>query len=329
MPKPRTSAKRPRPQPQYRQAAHEQGAVTALAFSPTGAYLASGGKDARVRLWQLVSGSGELTALSERKARIEGRRKIEVTGLEFGPRWGEITIVAATDSQDSDAERVSSWAVVADELDLLHPGTVSWVGIGAPVASPLGTAVAFPGTALYWFDALARQCESDPFKVGGHSRSVAFSGDGQRVGVTVAGQVSVFDVASRRSLMTYGEESGDFQALAFLPDQPTALIGSEDGSVKLWNLANDSIARTWGAGSVPVERITPLRDGRFVVARRSSEDRYSLDLYSVDSDAPLATHEFADTTWSVAVSRDGRSLATGDADGNIELWAFDSLLSVE
>ena len=112
------------------------------------------------------------------------------------------------------------------------------------------------------------------------------------------------------------------ETVAFSPDGGTVLVGSEEGTMRLWQADSGK----------PIGR--PMRhEGLFLAAAFSPDGRTIFSggsygpahFWQVDSCQPIGqTISHNEEVRSVAYSRDGRMVLTGGFDGNVRLWQADS-----
>ena len=130
--------------------------------------------------------------------------------------------------------------------------------------------------------------------------------------------VTLWDVATGQAIRTF--QQGHTEAivqLAYSPDGKTLASTSRDGTVKLWDSDAGSLIRT----------LTDHHDGG---RARSPSAVDGKTLFSAGGNEPtiriwdVATGQIAvhlkDTSGILALSADGKTLATGSTDGTIKLW---------
>ena len=198
-------------------------AIAALAFSPDGKSIALGGLDRVVHLIDATSGEARLT--------LRGPRK-PITGLSFAPDGR--TIASAADGE---------------------PTLFVWdVADGRPVSNPT------------------------PLDASGHESfaCLAFAPDGKALFAGGERGVSSFDmttghrppahVASEpkkgQERATLRGHADTVRSLAFLEGGSRLITRSEDGVVKVWDLADNRERLTLGGGDVKIRAMALSPDGK-------------------------------------------------------------------
>jgi len=105
---------------------------------------------------------------------------------------------------------------------------------------------------------------------------------------------------------------------AVSPDGRYALSGSEDHTLRLWELDTGACLRTFEGHTRPVSSVALSPDGRYAL---SGSDDHTLRLWELTTGRCLRTFE-GHTNWvdSVAISPDGRSALSGSDDHTLRLW---------
>lgn len=159
--------------------------------------------------------------------------------------------------------------------------------------------------------------------------TLRFSPSSKRfVGVTVAGEVRVWDTNSGKLIHQFRADPSPMQTLAFSPDGRTLALASYSRDVKLYDLGIHSSPRAPSAPrsiSMDSSRITALDfapNGEQLVVAAADGTASVIDLTNQREAIALGTHPFA--IWSIAFEPGGRRMATGSWDGTIKLWATDS-----
>jgi WD40 repeat protein len=292
---------------------------TALAFTSDGQTLAVGRADGWIFLWdsmdprelvrrQVYTGpEGEPTSLAftrdGRHLLVGGAVDNTVrqwdlpppalrahTGTVFHAGYNRDGSVLATGSGD----RTGKLWNVADprtpRLLATLPGHAA--NVDAAVFAPTGTILAtasFDGTARLWDVA-------DP----GAPRHLGTARGGHRDGIVTA---------------------------AFTPDSRTLATGSFDGTVRLWDVGDPTDPKPGavldnGRGWVTMLAIAENPGGAHIAAVVKIDGAVSLwDITNPHDPRPrgqLAGHD--NETWTLAVTTDGRTLATGSYDRTFRLW---------
>jgi WD40 repeat protein len=124
----------------------------------------------------------------------------------------------------------------------------------------------------------------------------------------------------------YGHEA-DIGAIALSPDKQILASGSNDKSIKLWNLQTGKLIctfgslLTWGAHTSTVSCLAFSPDGQTLISGSSDG---TIKFWNLQTRDKPRTFKVGLAVKSIAISRDGIFLASTTWDGKVRLWHIDS-----
>ncbi|MFE9796009.1 WD40 repeat domain-containing serine/threonine protein kinase [Streptomyces goshikiensis] len=278
------------------------GSVESVAFSPDSRFLASGGNDRSVRLWNLLGETGISPCPGHDAA---------VTCVAFSPDGSVLVGGSDRALRLYDVLSLESVGVLAG-----HTGQVRAVAFGSDgktVASG-----ADDGTVRLW-DVVTR---SPTASLTGHTKpvlSLAISPDGTLASGSADGTIRLWDLGNRSTTATLTGHTKAVASVAFSPDGKILASGSADSTIRLW----DAATRTGATGGNLTGHNSSIRSVAFSPDGRTlaSGGGRTVRLWDVASRVHRATlngHTSAVT--SVAFSPKGDTLASGSGDSTIRVW---------
>jgi WD40 repeat protein/uncharacterized caspase-like protein len=280
------------------------GTVKAVAFSPDGQTLASGGNDGKIKFWEIASG--------REAASLAGHAQ-SVIALAFSHdgRW------LASSGADF---AVKLWEVASRREARSYTGHF---GLAPALAfSPDGSLLASGSrdkTIRLWNVSPAR--EREPLEHTGEVRSVAFSPDGKTLAAAGHdGKVWLWSLPKARRVKKPGVAPSGLLAAGFSRDGSKLLTCAEDRTIRIFNPVTlvEISALPDSAGFEKYETAAFSSDSSWVLG---SIGLPAVDLRQTIPGSRVRTLENRNNpVYSVAVSPDGRWLATGNKDTTITVW---------
>jgi WD40 repeat protein/serine/threonine protein kinase len=285
----------------------QAGPILAIAASPDGSALASGGQDYSVCVWEVSTGSI--------RSLLRGHDK-SVRGVRFGPD-GKTLFTASEDGL------LKVWDLTADPEGQAVRGLPA--AVGAVGFHPEGRefAVAFAdGSVEVYPD---RGATPRRFPADGHGpvTVLRYRDGGPAVGVELAGKwVYCWGFAgARRQLFQADLPDGAVATAADLSAGGTRLaVGDDRGRVTVWALDGGSPAVSFTTGlDTPVRMLSISDDGTRVAAQAAGQVVGVWDL--AETQKPGRTVPgYGDGLWLIRFLPGGARLVTTGRGGSIRVW---------
>jgi WD40 repeat protein len=121
---------------------------------------------------------------------------------------------------------------------------------------------------------------------------------------------------------TLNGHSKRVSSIAMTPDGQLIASGSEDKTIKLWNLRTGKLLRTLSGHSEGIRSVAISPDGKLLA---SGGDDKTIKLWNLDTGKLLRTLTgHSDIVQEVTISPDGKVLASGSNDKTVKLWNLDT-----
>lgn len=207
-----------------KQQGHFEAEVNALAFSAAGAIIATGGNDAKVKLWDAASGFCFVT-FAEHTA--------PVTGLAFVPH-GRAFVSSSLDgtARAFDLVRYRNFQTFATPT----PAQLTCVAVDR--AGEVVTAGSLDTLCVYVWNMQSAQLLE---QLSGHTKplsALAFGGPAGSILASASwdGTVRLWDFVATKARSDVLKHSTDILAIAFSPDGATLCASALDGTISLWDV---------------------------------------------------------------------------------------------
>ncbi|MEV7738866.1 NB-ARC domain-containing protein [Streptomyces sp. NPDC088921] len=277
------------------------GLVSAVAISPDGTWLATGGDDRTVRIWDAAT--GQITAT--------------LTGHGSGVNAVAISPDGTWLATGGDDRTVRIWDAATVQITATlngHAGRVNAVAI-----SPDGTWLATGdnyGVVRIW-DAATGQSTATLTCRDGRVYAVAISPDGTWLATRADGTVRIWDAATGQSTATLTGHAGPVYAVAISSDGTWLATSSRDRTVRIWDAATRRTTTTLTSQTGRVIALAISPDGTWLATGDNNGAVRIWDAATGQTTITLTGH--TDPVYAAAISPDGTWLATV-ADGTVRIW---------
>ncbi len=294
-----------------------QGYVTALEFSPDGHYLATGGLDGSVRLWDVG------LARPQEKPLDQNQGLGEVHHLKFGP--GGKVLYSGSTAMDGHNWR---WEWAGPNKTVRSRFVNDQYRTSCFAISPDGNTVAAGSLAtVLMYDAMGRK----PTMLKGHSGelcALVYSQCGKRVYSAGVDKTIVMWEPGRfwnTQRNVFQGHKDTIVSLDLVPDGSLLASASIDGTIKLWDGAGEATdpVATLTANGTGIRKVRFIGNGSLLV---SIADGGQVCMWEVTQQAKVREWQIDKTMiHSVAISADGRFLATGIGDGQVVFYDLEMM----
>jgi len=277
--------------------------VQAIAFHPLHPFLASGGADRTVRIWQLEPPKLART--------LSGHRSI-VTALISHPN-GDLLITGSWDYT------VRLWEANGEVAQLeAHSGWVQSLAL-APDGKLLASGSADHSIVLWDLETQAAIVALSHHE--GTVSSLAIDASGQWLASGSADKtIALWNLTRQRVVRTLTAHSGTVTSLAFSPSGQILSSASDDGTICIWDAASDCLLHRLSAHDGGVQAIAASQQGDLLASGGADG---TVKLWHPGSGQLLATlPAHKGEVSAIAISPDGQTIASAGQDKAIALWRF-------
>ncbi|WP_293125327.1 SMI1/KNR4 family protein [Microcoleus sp. bin38.metabat.b11b12b14.051] len=293
--------------------------VYAIAFTPDGQTLASGGADRTIKIWDLNTGQ-EICTLTEHTDAV-------------------VSLIASPDGKTllsgSADNTIKIWNLSTSQV--IHTLTGHTCSVLCLAISPDGTRLASgaaDSTIIVW--------DLNTYEVIhtliGHNHtvlSVAISPDGKTLASASADtSIKLWDLESGTEIRTLEANCGLVFAVRFHPSgQMLASVHEQDKSVKFWHPETGKLIRTMST-EVEIVSATVSPDWT-TLAGGGGDVNYLISLWDLEKISGITYFDgygqidHKGCVYTVAFSPDGQTLASGSKDTTVKLWGVPPPINIE
>lgn len=286
------------------------GAVRALAATPDGSRLVTGGDDHTIRIWNLASGRLERTL----QGHTDSVRAVAVT-----PDGRRIVSGGTFDV-------VRVWDVASGQFVHTIAGQAGCRAVYAVAIAADGRRVVFggAGAVVQVWDLVGGRVERTLRSGDSTVRTVAVTPDGRSALIGGdGGTIAVWALDTGQLVRSLNCYTRPVLAMAVTPDGRKVVSGGHDNTVQVWDLETGRLERTLWGHTGPVDAVAVTPDGRRIVSGGLDRKVRMWDLSGGEEIAwwkPAAESDpEPEVTVFCPVPTDPSRVACGDSAGSVQV----------